>query len=142
MDRFPNCAGLFLAALAHGWPWEVALRLFSGLKSGRIEPEGTTFAPRRCPSTADCVGASAAAFGATLDACAPVCLSASFPFGGGTVNVFSSSEGVALVRSTVRLCPAPDYYLRGCRLVLLMPPGPRIFPLKIRPGMRLDVLHP
>jgi hypothetical protein len=41
--RFPHTVGLFLSALAGGWPWELAIKAFAHLDRGRFSCCGRTF---------------------------------------------------------------------------------------------------
>ena len=135
VTSFPNGAGLFLSAIAHGWSWDAALHAMRGLSAGWLAPDGLTFVPEEgAPPPAGTVDeAVEAAPGLGDTALAGGCRSASFPFGGGSASIFASPSGVLLVRCTVRLCPAPGGLLKTCRMVRSCRPGRGDFPSGFAP---------
>ena len=83
----PSVTGLFLAALADGWPWDLALSAFGFPGGGSVSADCCTFAPDAAPPSAA---------GATLHP---------LPYGTAMVSVYLLNESCVLLRSTARLCP-------------------------------------
>jgi len=153
VHRSPNGAGLFLAALAHGWPWRDSLRLFRGLLGGVVSLDGLAFVPDRPSSSSsarplcdrasaatspseEACGFSQAAFGfrSPPEDAQPPCSAAEFPFGAGVATVYVIDGRIALVRTSTRMCPSFEATTRGCRMVQSCRPGRGPFPSLFAPA--------
>ena len=139
VDRCPNGVGLFLASLASGWPWETALGLFETLLEGWLSPDRRSFVcgaagtRRRAATWVDGGGRSSSTAPAVAGA-ALACLSASFPLGGGSITILTLEDGAVMVQGTSQLSPAPELYLKNCRMIRSCRPGRAPFPSKFAPA--------
>jgi hypothetical protein len=111
----PSATGLFLSALAHGWPWDRALNAFGFPGGGLVSLDGCTFAPDAAPR---------APAGTSL---------VSLPLGHSTVAVYLLNDVCVLLRSTSRLCPPRVACAAGIRMIHSVRPGRGSFPSLFAP---------
>ena len=113
LSHCPSATGLFLAALADGWSWDLALATFGFSGGGLLSADCCTFAPGAAPPEPA---------GATI---------LSLPFGHSMVSVYSINEVCVLLHSTSRLCPPHAACAAGTRMI--QRPGREPFPSRFSP---------
>ena len=88
---------------------------------------------RRAATWVDGGGRSSSTAPAVAGA-ALACLSASFPLGGGSITILTLEDGAVMVQGTSQLSPAPELYLKNCRMIRSCRPGRAPFPSKFAPA--------
>lgn len=123
LDFFPGGPALFLSSLALGWPWELAIRVFSSAGAGMASEDCRTFRPG----------------GALLHPSHAI--STKILLGAAVIDLTIADDRIILVKSSSRLCPPRSASGSGTRMVASARPGRPWFPsnwgpewLRIPPG--------